>query len=87
MGYPIAPSVPVLMVALVNLKQWGQAGPLPPVAAGASFWANSRQQAILIAAGQARNWTTGDPVAPPAEPRYTAYGVPGMGAGTTNASH
>lgn len=87
MGYPIAPSVPVLMVALLPLKQWSQAGPLPPVNPGSSFWANSRQQAILIAAGQARLWTNGDPPAPPAEPRLTAYGVPGMGAGVTNCSH
>lgn len=87
MPYPIAPSHPVLMVALVPLRQWSQAGPLPPVAAGASFWANSRQQASLIAAGQARLWQAGDPAAPPAEPRLTASGVPGLGAGVTNCSH
>lgn len=86
MGYPIAPSVPVLMVALVPLKQWSQAGPLPPVAAGASFWANSRQVSVLTAAGQARLWQSGDPPAPPAEARLTASGLPGLGAGTTNSS-
>lgn len=69
------------------LKQWCQAGPLPPVSAGSSFWANSRQQAILIAAGQARNWVNGDPPAPPAEPRYTASGLPGFGSATSNSSH
>jgi hypothetical protein len=87
MAVSIPPSTPVLMTALVPLRQWSQAGPLPPVAAGQSFWANSRQQASLIAAGQARLWQSGDPPAPPAEPRYTAYGVPGLGAGVTNSSH
>jgi hypothetical protein len=87
MGTPIAPSTPVLMVALLPLKQWSQAGPLPPVAPGHAFWANSRQVSVLISAGQARLWVNGDPPVPQAEPPHTAYGVPGLGTGVTNNSH
>lgn len=82
----IAPSTPVLMVALMDMNQSSQAGPLPRIKSGHSFWASSRQQAILTGAGQARLWTNGDPPAPPAEPRATVNGVPGLATGTTNSS-
>jgi hypothetical protein len=87
MGHPVAPSTPVLMVALQNLNQSSQAGPLPRVLSGHSFWASSRQVQVLIGAGQARLWANGDPPAPPAEPRSTVNGVPGLATGTSNSSH
>lgn len=87
MGSPLPPTTPVLMVALMPLKQWSQAGPLPPVSTGQSFWANSRQSASLISGGLARLWMTGDPAAPPPEPPHTVVMVPGLATGTSNASH
>jgi hypothetical protein len=86
MGFPMQPSIPVLMVSQVNLKQYSQAGPLPPVAAGVAFWANSRQAPILARAGLAIYAPEGT-VAPPPEPGWTVNGQPGMASGTTNASH
>lgn len=73
------------MVALVPLKQWTQAGPRPPVAIGQSFWAGWKQVPNLISGGQARLATPSDPVPPPYPP-FTAAGVPGLGAGTSNSS-
>lgn len=87
MGTPIAPSTPVLMTALRDLKQYSQAGLLPPVASGHVFWANSRQVQLLTQGGLARIWQTGDPPAPPAEPPWTVNWIPGIGKGTTNCSH
>lgn len=87
MGFPLPPSTPVLMVALASLKQYSQAGPLPPVSPGQSFWANSRQQAGLISGSLARLWQAGDPPAPAAEPAWTVNGQPGMATGTSNSSH
>lgn len=87
MGTPIAPSTPVLMTALRDLKQYSQASLLPPVASGHSFWANSHQVQLLVSGGLARIWQAGDPPAPPAEPAWTVNWIPGMGKGTTNCSH
>jgi hypothetical protein len=87
MGHPIAPSTPVLMVALMDMNQSSQAGPLPRIKSGHSFWASSRQVQVLIGANQARLWQAGDPPAPPAEPRSTVNGVPGLATGTSNSSH
>jgi hypothetical protein len=86
MGFPVAPNVPVLMVALVPLKQSCQAGPLPPVAQGAAFWASARQAPTLAAAGQAIYAPQGT-TPPPPEPGWTVNGQPGMATGTSNASH
>lgn len=87
MGHPIAPSTPVLMRALRDLKQYTQATPLPKVSSGQVFWANSRQVQLLVSGGLARLWQAGDPPAPPAEPAWTANWIPGIGKGTTNCSH
>lgn len=87
MGTPIAPSTPVLMVALAELKQYTQASRLPNVHIGQSFWANSRQSPSLIQGGLARLWVAGDPPAPPAEPAYTVNWIPGLARGASNASH
>lgn len=87
MGTPIPPSTPVLMTALMPLKQWTQAGRLPNVAAGQAFWARSTQVQVLENAGQARLWQAGDPPAPPAEPPRTVNWVPGLATGTSNSSH
>lgn len=86
MGFPIAPATPVLMIAQMKLSQYSQAGPLPPVLAGAAFWANSRQAPMLATAGQAVYAPPGT-VPPAPEPGWTVNGQPGMAAGTTNASH
>lgn len=86
MGFPLPPTVPVLMIATIALKQYSQAGPLPPVRVGQAFWANSRQAPILAAGGLASIAPPGTP-APPPEPALTVNGVPGLAAGTSNASH
>jgi hypothetical protein len=78
---------PVLMTALAELFQTSWAGRLPNVAPGQSFWANPNDVNQLIAGGLARLWQSGDPAAPPPEPPYTANGIPGVAAGTSNASH
>jgi hypothetical protein len=85
MGFPQAPSTQVLMIALTDLSQSAWSGLLPPVTAGEAFWANSRQVPSLTAAGQAELAPEGTPE-PPHEPRYTAHGSPGFGAGTSNSS-
>jgi hypothetical protein len=82
----MVPTTPVLMVALVALKQYSQAGPLPPVAIGQAFWANSRQ-APLLAGGGLAEYAPNGTTAPPPEPPHTAYGVPGLGTGVSNCSH
>ena len=87
MGFPVGPWVPILMTALQPLIQQTWAGRLPTIAAGASFWALSRDTPALLASGQARLWQAGDPPAPQAEPAWTAHGSPGFGAGTSNCSH
>jgi hypothetical protein len=74
------------MIALAELSQSSWAGRLPDVAIGQPFWASSRDVPSLIAAGLAENAPPGT-VAPPVEPRYTAHGTPGFGAGTSNSSH
>jgi hypothetical protein len=81
------PYVPVLMVALTELQQTSNAGRLPNVKAGHSFWCKYSDVAPLTSAGYARAWQPGDPPAPLPEPPYTAHGIPGIAAGTTNASH
>jgi hypothetical protein len=85
-GTPIAPSTPVLMIAQRDLKQYSQATPLPDVANGQVFWANSRQVQLLVQGGLAVIAPPGT-TPPPAEPAWTAYWIPGIGHGTTNCSH
>jgi hypothetical protein len=85
-GTPIAPSTPVLMIASRDLKQYSQAGLLPPVPSGHVFWANSRQVQLLVQGGMAVIAPPGT-AAPPAEPPWTANWIPGIGKGTTNCSH
>ena len=77
----------MLMTALVQLQQTTWAGRLPNVAAGQAFWCKPGDVTPLTSAGYARAWQAGDPPAPPFEPPYTAHGIPGIAAGTTNASH
>lgn len=86
MGYVVGPWVPTLMVALAELSQSSWAGKLPDVSPGEAFWASSRDVPSLISAGLAELAPDGT-VAPPPEPRYTAYGSPGFGAGTSNSSY
>jgi hypothetical protein len=74
------------MVATIALKQYSQAGPLPKVAPGQAFWANSRQAPILASGGLATYAPPNTP-APSPEPAWTVHGVPGLAAGTSNASH
>lgn len=82
-----SPFVPVLMTALVQLQQTSWAGRLPNVAPGQPFWCKPADVAALESAGYARAWQAGDPPAPPFEPPWTAHGIPGIAAGTSNASH
>jgi hypothetical protein len=86
MGSPVPPNVPILMVALQSLSRASWAGQLPPVTAGAAFWAEARIVASLVANGQAE-LAPPSTVAPPAEPAWTAHGQPGFAAGTSNSSH
>lgn len=86
MGTPVQPNVPVLMIALQPLSQGAWSERLPDVAEGAPFWASSSQAPGLAAAGLAEYAPDGTP-APPAEPAWTARGVPGFGAGTSNCTH
>lgn len=75
---------PVIMQALVPLKQWTQAGPRPPVPVGGYFWARGGDVANLVGSGSA---VIAPPnVTIPPNPPYTAAGVPGLGAGTSNSS-
>lgn len=80
------PGQPVLMVALTTLFQAAWSGRLPNVTNGQSFWAKYEDSTGLIAAGYARLWQAGDPPAPPPEPKNTAHGIAGVGAGTRNSS-
>jgi hypothetical protein len=86
MGFPTAPVTPVLMVALTRLAQATWAGRLPDVTIGEAFWASSIDAPSLAAAGLAE-YAPEDTVAPPPEPRWTAHGSAGFGAGTSNSSH
>jgi hypothetical protein len=79
-------ATPVLMISLRPLRQWSQAGPLPDVPINTAFWATSTQVDSLIAGGLAVEAPPGT-VAPQVEPPYTVNGVPGLAAGTSNASH
>jgi hypothetical protein len=85
MGYPVGPYTQILMVSLQDLSQASWAGRLPDVTAGTPFWASSRDAPSLASAGFAQYAPEGTQ-APPNEPPYTAYGSPGFGAGTSNAS-
>jgi hypothetical protein len=86
MGFPLPPNVPVLMVALQPLYQAAWSGRLPDVGIGSAFWASLRDAPVLAASGQAEYAPPGT-VAPPAEPRWTAHGSAGFGAGTSNCTH
>jgi hypothetical protein len=85
MGFPLQPNIPILMLALQPLSRASWAGQLPPVTAGAAFWAEARIVASLVANGQAEVAPPGT-VAPPPEPPHTVHGSPGFGAGTSNSS-
>jgi hypothetical protein len=86
MGFPVGPWIPVLMVSLKPLTQFSWAGQLSPVAANVVFWAMTRDAPGLVANGQAVYAPPGT-VAPQVEPKWTAHGQPGFGAGTSNCSH
>ena len=88
MGFPLPPVIPVLMIALPPgpLYQACWSGRLPNVEEGEAFWASSLDAPGLIAAGLAE-LAPPDTVAPPVEPRWTAHGTAGFGAGTSNCSH
>lgn len=86
MTSPFPPGIPVLLVALAELARSSWAGRLPDVSVGDPFWCSPLDAPGLIAAGYAEIAPEGT-VAPPPEPRYTARGVPGFGAGTSNSSH
>lgn len=86
MGTPLPPNVNRLMIALQPLSRSTWAGRLPDVAVNEAFWASARDAVWLVADGFAEYAPSGT-VAPPAEPRYTAHGQPGFGAGTSNSSH
>lgn len=86
MGSPVPPATPVLMLALADLSRSTWAGRLPDVTTGEAFWASSRDVSSLTTAGLAEI-APANTVAPPPEPRYTAWGSPGFGAGTSNSSH
>jgi len=86
-GSPIPPSQvqPVLLVALQTLTQALPSGRLPDVQPGQAFWAKARDVNWLVQDGYAEYPPENTPV-PPSEPRLTAHGSPGAGAGTSNAS-
>jgi hypothetical protein len=88
MGFPLPPNVPVLMVSLPSqsLVQACWAGRLPDVPPSTAFWASARDAPWLASAGFAE-YAPPNTVAPPPEPRWTAHGSPGAGAGTSNCSH
>jgi hypothetical protein len=82
---PTRGQLAVLMRALIALKQQTMSGPLPNVPVGGLFWADSTDVAALLANGQATLAPPGATLPP--EPRYTVERVPGLAAGTSNASH
>jgi hypothetical protein len=86
MGWPVGPWTQVLMIADQVLHVQCQASRLPDVQVGQAFWASTRDQASLIAAGQAHDAPANTP-APEPEPAWTANQVPGFGYGTANCSH
>lgn len=85
MSTAIISGPPVLMRALIPLRQQSWAGPLPNVAINQLFWANVNQVQQLLNANAAILAPGGSQLR--AEPPYTVRGVPGLGAGTSNASH
>jgi hypothetical protein len=85
MTFPPPPAPPVLMVALVPLKRWSQAGPCPPVPVNGIFWATA-YQAPLLASGNLAVIAPPNTPEPPAEPPLTVNMVPGLAAGVSNAS-
>jgi hypothetical protein len=88
MAYPDSPEVVVgtrtLLIALRELEQSTRSGRLPEVRAGHPFWARSKDAAGLVAAGLAAYAPAGTQLRP--EPPYTVSEVPGLAAGTSNAS-
>lgn len=76
--------LPVLMVALQAFHAHNQATGLPDVQVGQVFWADSNQQAGLIATGVASLAPPGTPAPKPLA--RTVSGWPGLGAGTANSS-
>lgn len=88
MGWPLPPNVNQPMVALRPLIQASWGGRLPNVTVGETFWASAADAGWLAANGYARAWVAGsDGPLPPPEPRWTAHGSAGFGAGTSNSSH
>lgn len=73
------------MTALTTLQQTSWAGRLPNVSPGQAFWCKPVDVQPLISAGYAVTAPPGTP-APLPEPSLTAHGIPGIAAGTTNAS-
>jgi hypothetical protein len=86
MGFPLEPNRPVLLVALQPLTQQAWSEKLANIAIGEAFWASSREAPGLVANEQAEYAPEGT-IAPPVEPAWTAHGIPGFGAGTSNCSH
>lgn len=82
------PVTPVLLVSLsaAPLYQSTPAGRLPNVSEGQAFWASSLDAPGLVAAGLAEIAPEGT-IAPPVEPAWTANGVAGFAAGSSNSSH
>jgi hypothetical protein len=74
-----------LMIALVTLEQQTRSARLPNVAPTQPFWARTDQAAGLVAAGLAAYAPSGTQLR--AEPVLTVSEVPGLAAGTSNASH
>jgi hypothetical protein len=73
------------MIALQVLNRQNQSGSMSPVPDGAAFWAQTKQAAILVQAGQAAYAPTGTPE-PHMDPPKTVHGQPGYATGTTNSS-
>jgi hypothetical protein len=86
MTAPVPFQARTLMIATVRLKQWTQTGPLPFIPPGQAFWADAAQAPSLVSSGLATIAPANTP-APLPEPPYTVNSVPGLAAGTTNASH
>lgn len=78
------PVSPVLMTAIVPLRQDTAAGYLGVIEPGTVFWASARDAPNLLANSMAVIAPPGSS-APP-EPPLTANGTPGIGAGTSNSS-
>jgi hypothetical protein len=78
------PTGPVLMTAIVPLRQDTAAGYLGVVAPGTVFWASARDAPNLLSGSQAIIGPPGASAAP--EPPLTVNQSPGLGAGTSNAT-